>query len=183
MPGFMTGSFGAILALTGSRLKQLPFPASDHHGFDVQSAHHDGCRSLAANLLHEHSELAGQVHALTRDDWKVFWGTDRRAFLPFREGPFSLITWRDPVGLKAARGEVLRLFRQYAARLGKHVVLIGISERATRDAESEGYRSLWVGSEQIFEFPTFHTRGKRGEKIRLATNHGRRIGLKAREIF
>jgi lysylphosphatidylglycerol synthetase-like protein (DUF2156 family) len=183
MAGFKMGSFGALVTLTGSRLKHLPFLASDHHGFDVESAHHDGCRSLAANLLHEHAELAGQVHALTRDDWKVFWGTGRKAFVPFREGAFSLITWRDPVGQKAARSEVLRLFRQYAARLGKHVVLIGISEKATRDAESEGYRPLWVGSEQIFDFPTFHTRGRRGEKIRLATNHGRRIGLRAREIF
>jgi phosphatidylglycerol lysyltransferase len=177
--GLVGGSLASILNLTKSRL----WGAVGDHGFDVESAHQPPCRHAASRLLHEHSELAGQVHMLSRDAWRVFWGPGRRAFLPFHEGSFSLITWRDPVGEQEARAEVVGLFRDYAARLGKHALMLGLSEQATASARAEGYRSFWLGAEQIFDFPTFTTKGKKGEKIRLATNHARRVGLRSREIF
>jgi lysylphosphatidylglycerol synthetase-like protein (DUF2156 family) len=177
--GVVGGSLASILSLTRSRLRR----AAHDHGFDVQSAHEGASRQAAARLLHDHSDLASQVLMLTRDPWQLLWGPDRRAFLPFHEGSFSLIAWRDPVGHEDARAEVVRLFREYAERLGKHAVLIGFSERATAIARFEGYRAFWIGSDQFFDFPSFNTKGKRGEKIRLATNHARRVGLCAREIF
>jgi lysylphosphatidylglycerol synthetase-like protein (DUF2156 family) len=177
--GLEGGSLAAIVSLTRSRLLGRP----GGHGFDVESSHQEACRGAALRLLHEHSDLAGQVHMLSRDAWKVFWGPGRRAFLPFHEGTFSLITWRDPVGEPAERATVVSLFRQYAKRLGKHVLLLGISQGVARCASLEGFRSYWLGAEQIFDFPGFNTKGKRGEKIRLATNHARRVGLRAREIF
>jgi lysylphosphatidylglycerol synthetase-like protein (DUF2156 family) len=176
------GSLASILTLTRSRL----LGSTDARGFDefdVASAHQGSCRDTASRLLHEHSDLAGQVHMLSRDAWRVFWGPGRRAFLPFHEGRFSLITWRDPVGELDARAEVVGLFREYAERLGKHALLLGLSEQATISASNEGFRAFWLGAEQIFDFPRFNTKGKRGEKIRLATNHARRVGLRSREIF
>jgi phosphatidylglycerol lysyltransferase len=177
--GAGTGSLASILSLTRSRLRR----ARRGHGFDVESSHEGPCRHRASRLLHEHSDLASQVLMLTRDPWKLLWGPGRRAYLPFHEGSFSLIAWRDPVGEPEARAEVVGLFREYAERLGKHAVLIGFSEQATARARSEGYRAFWIGSDQFFDFPDFNTKGKRGEKIRLATNHARRVGLHAREIF
>ncbi len=153
------------------------------HGFDVQSAHEEPCRSLVVRLLDEHSDLAGQAHALSRDDWKVLWAPGRAAYLPFVEASFTLIGWRDPVGPIESRPSVMPLFRRYAERAGKHAVVLGLAEPAALQAQASGYRPFWIGSEQFFDAKRFTTRGRAGEKVRLASNHARRVGLRARESF
>ena len=93
-------------------------------GFDVTSSHDD--RSSAAELLDRFSTLSGQVHAISDDPWRLLWGPDRRAFLPFQERSSTLIAWRDPVGPPEDAIEVIGGFQAYAAARGKHAVLLGM---------------------------------------------------------
>ena len=131
-------------------------------------------------MLAEHSHLAGQFHALSRDGWRVLWTPDRTAFLPFHDRAFTLIAWRDPVGPEAGRREAMHLFRAYASTVGKHAIILAASS-ATR-ATSPLFAAIWIGAEQRLALATFNTRGRAGEKLRLALNHARRIGASAREL-
>ncbi len=149
---------------------------------DVVSAHEPACRAALVDLLSRHSHQAGQFHALSRDPWKIIWSPGRRAFLPFHEKTFSLIAWRDPVAGDARdASDVMHLFRAYASSVGKHAFVLGAGEELR--TRSAAFGSIWIGAEQHFDLGGFSTRGKAGEKLRLAMNHARRCGARAREIF
>src|SRR5205823_1346190 len=58
--------------------------------------------------------------------------------------------------------------------------VLGASEVAR--AQNPAFGAIWIGAEQRFDLATFHTKGKAGEKLRLAMNHVRRSGAAAREL-
>jgi lysylphosphatidylglycerol synthetase-like protein (DUF2156 family) len=170
-------ALGDLLDLTRNRL--LAPSARPPH---VEEASSPACRARMLDLLARHSDQAGQTHALSRDRWRVSWSPGGRAFVPFHERKFALVAWRDPVGPVEARAEALRAFRDLASARGKHAIVLAAGEEMRRTAEREGFGTTWVGSEQYFDLSRFHTRGKPGEKLRLAMNHARREGAVAREI-
>ena len=171
----MRQSLSDLLTLTGARLRARPA-----HGFDVADAHDPVCRARLLHVLADHSHLAGQFHALSRDAWRVLWTPDRTAFLPFHDRAFTLIAWRDPVGTEAGRGEAMHLFRAYASTMGKHAIVLAAS--SAMRAISPLFAAIWIGAEQRLDLATFDTRGRAGEKLRLALNHARRVGASAREL-
>ncbi len=150
-------------------------------GFDVTSSR-DG-RSAAAELLDRFSTLSGQVHALSDDPWRLMWGPDRRAYLPFQERSSTLIAWRDPVGPPEDALEVIRCFQAYAAALGKHAVLLGMGRTIVETLPKNSFHSVWLGTEPFYDLRTWHTRGKARTEIRQACNHARKHGGIAREVY
>ncbi|MGZ3451526.1 MAG: phosphatidylglycerol lysyltransferase domain-containing protein [Polyangiales bacterium] len=145
-------------------------------------AHDPEHRARLEALLAEHSTLSGQTHALTRDDWKVLFSREGAA-IPLHVRPFTLLAWRDPIGPAHTWHGALAELRAHASRVGKHAVVLAASDTCRAVAESLGFSSIFNGSEQMFDLARFSTRGKKGEKLRLATNHARRHGLSVREIF
>jgi phosphatidylglycerol lysyltransferase len=151
------------------------------NGFDVTSSR-DG-RAAAADLLDRFSTLSGQVHALSpQDPWRLLWGPDRRAFLPFQERPSTLIAWRDPVGPAEDATGVIRSFQTYAASRGKAAALLGIGRAVVESLPQDSFKSVWLGTEPFYDLRTWHTRGRAGEEIRQACNHARKHGGIAREV-
>ncbi len=140
-------------------------------------------RARALELLDRSSTLSGQLHCMSSDPWRLLWSPNREAFLPFLERPFTLIAWRDPVGEPQAAASLLEQARWLAQQSGKQLVILGASPAVKERAERLGYGSLQVGAEQFFDLHQFTTKGKRGEKVRLACNHARRLGAEAREFF
>jgi phosphatidylglycerol lysyltransferase len=151
--------------------------------FDVTSSKDPGAGEAALDLLDRFSWLAGQTHALSDDPWRFLWAKDRCAFLPFHERRSTLIAWRDPVGPAEEAPRLIEHFRAYAARRGKHAVLLGVSRPAVEGLHDHGFQSVWIGTEPFYDLATWHTRGKAGMKIRLACNHVRRLGATAREVY
>ena len=149
-------------------------------GFDITLSR-DG-RSAAAELLDRFSTLSGQVHALSDDPWRLMWGPDRRAFLPFQERSSTLIAWRDPVGPPEDAIEVIRCFQAYAAARGKHAVLLGMGRAIVEMLPKDRFQSVWLGTEPFYDPRTWHTRGKARTEIRQACNHARKHGGIAREV-
>ena len=149
-------------------------------GFDITSSR-DG-RFAAAELLDQFSTFSGQVHALSNDPWRLMWGPDRRAFLPFLERPSTLIAWRDPVGPLEDGIEVIRCFQAYAAARGKHTVLLGMGRAIVEMLPKESFQSVWLGTELFYDLGKWHKRGKRFKEIRQACNHARKNGGIAREV-
>src|SRR5262249_30308010 len=90
---------------------------------------------------------------------------------------------RDPVGPLATRSLALNHFRAYAAWRGKHAVLLGASRGMADASRAHGFGSVLVGTEPFFDLAHWTTRGRSGEKLRLAQNHIMRLGGRAREIF
>lgn len=163
------------LALTDVRLR-----ARTAHGFNVADAQDPACRARLLQVLAEHSHLAGQFHVLSRDGWRVLWTPDRTAFIPFHDRAFTLVAWRDPVGTEAGRREAMHLFRAYASTVGKHAIVLAAS--SAMRTSSPLFAAVWIGAEQRLDLATFNTLGRTGEKLRLALNHARRLGLSAREL-
>jgi phosphatidylglycerol lysyltransferase len=172
--------FDELLALTSARLR-APFRPSIAEGCGVRSI--DECRDAVLRALRDHSELAGQFHALSPDPWRFLWSPCGRAFLPFHERPFAVVAWRDPVGPEEARVPTLRSFHEYARARGKHALVLLATEELASASVSMGFGATWVGSEPFYDLARWTTRGKQGEKLRLAMNHARRLGATAREIF
>lgn len=151
------------------------------NGFDVTLSRED--RPAAAKLLDQFSTLSGQVHAISDDPWRLFWGRERRAFLPFQERSSTLIAWRDPVGPPEDATEVIRRFRAYAAARGKLAVLLGMGRAVTETLPRDSFHSIWLGSEPFYDLKAWTTRGKRFEEVRQACNHARKHGGIAREVY
>jgi phosphatidylglycerol lysyltransferase len=149
--------------------------------FDVAAAKADGSTEAALALLERFSTLSGQMHALSDDPWQFLWAKGRCAFLPFHEMPSSLIAWRDPVGPAEAAPGLIEHFQAYAARRGKHAMLVGVSRSAVEAVAGRGFQPVWVGAEPFYDLASWNTRGKAGIKVRLACNHARRLGAAARE--
>jgi lysylphosphatidylglycerol synthetase-like protein (DUF2156 family) len=149
-------------------------------GFDLTSGSGDGQFPTAA-LLDRFSALSGQVHVLSDDPWRFLWAPGRCAFLPFHERPSALIAWRDPVGPAETSTHLVELFRAYAARRGKHAVLLGVSRSVVQALPRNEFQSVWLGSEPFYDLATWHTHGKAGMEVRQACNHARRLGAAARE--
>jgi phosphatidylglycerol lysyltransferase len=74
----------------------------------------------------------------------------------------------------------MHLFRAYASTVGKHAIVLAASS-AMRTI-SPLFAAIWIGAEQRLDLATFDTRGRAGEKLRLALNHARRVGASAREL-
>lgn len=149
-------------------------------GFDITSSR-DG-RSDAAELLDRFSTLSGQVHALSDDPWRLLWGPDRRAFLPFQERSSTLIAWRDPVGPLEDAIEVIRCFRACAAARGKPAVLLGMGRPIVEMLPRDSFHSVWLGTEPFYDLRTWHTRGNAFKEVRQACNHARKHGGISREV-
>lgn len=150
--------------------------------FDVVSMRELSRRREILSALDEHASLGGHFHVASRDPWKCLRSPEGDSWTAFQERSSALVAWRDPIGPIEGRGRALDHFRRYAARVGKAAVVLGASadlELASRDL---GFASTWIGSEPFFDLSSFHTEGKRGEKLRLAMNHMRRVGGEAREI-
>lgn len=153
-------------------------------GADVVVLHDDACaRDSLFELLDAHSDMSGQFHAMSRDPWRCLFTHGRRAAMPFHSRPFALVAWRGPLGADDAHADSIAMFRRLAAKLGKHAVILGASDRTRERAAERGYGATWIGGEQFFDLARFTTRGHAGEKLRLAVNHARRVGLVASEIF
>jgi phosphatidylglycerol lysyltransferase len=150
------------------------------NGFDITSSR--DCRCDAAELLDRFSTLSGQVHALSDDPWRLLWGRDRRAFLPFQERSSTLIAWRDPVGPPEDAVEVIRCFQAYAAARGKSAVLLGMGRATVGMLPKDSFQSVWLGTEPFFDLRTWHTRGNAFKEVRQACNHARKHGGIAREV-
>lgn len=172
----MTSAISEVLALASARVGH---PRGIHHEFDVSGAD----EPAIGRLLDEWSTLAGQAQVQSPDPWRFLWTPNRRAYVPFHVGRFSLIAWRDPVGPPEERAAAIRLFRAYAARTGRHALVLAASAPLAEAASRVGFQSLWVGSEQRFDLERFTMRGRAAEKLRLAINHARRTGARAREAF
>ena len=171
----MTSPLAQVVALASARVTRTARSGE----FDVSF-----CAGPAVTgLLDRWATLAGQSQVLSPDPWRFLWTPSRRAYVPFHVGRFSLIAWRDPVGAPEDRADALRLFRAYAARLGRHALVLAASAPLAQTAVDEGFRSLWVGSEQRFDLDAFTMRGRAAAKLRLAINHARRAGAHAREAF
>jgi lysylphosphatidylglycerol synthetase-like protein (DUF2156 family) len=170
-----------LASLAVARLGWVRRRGADSASFDVTSARDPGPREAASALLDQFSWLAGQTHALSDDPWQFLWARDRRAFLPFQELVFTLIAWRGPVGHAEAGADLIERFRSYAARRGKHAVVLGVSRSDVEGLSARRFQSMWIGTEPFYDLATWHTRGKAGMKVRLACNHVRRLGAVARE--
>jgi len=176
----LTRRLAELGGLSFRRVSQLLMRAGAT-GFDITSSL-DG-RSAVAEMLDRYSTLSGQVHVLSEDDpWRILWGPDRRAFLPFQERLSTLIAWRDPVGRPEDANEVIRGFRAYAAAVGKHAVLLGISRAIVEKLPKSSFHSVWLGTELFYEPKTWHIRGDAGKETRQACNHARKHGGTAREV-
>jgi dienelactone hydrolase len=171
-----------LCGLTLARLRHHPFKPHDSGSFDVADATSPAARARLCELLGQHGSLAGQTHALTRDPWRILFTKGRTSAIPFLSAPFTLVVWRDPIGPRSDAFVALETLRAYAARVGKHVVALAVGGEARKLAERAGYSSIWLGGEQFFELAHLSTRGRRGEKLRLAVNHARRSGLATREV-
>jgi phosphatidylglycerol lysyltransferase len=178
-PALAQSPLAELVALTIARLR---FGARSLHD-DVEALSSGPARASAEALLTDCSELAGQRHALSRDPWRALFTPERRAFVPFFERAFTLVAWRDPVGPLIERARALSLYQRHAAELGKHALVVGASGRLAAAAEAMGFGHVWIGTEPFFELATWDTRGKRGEKVRLACNHARHVGAEACELF
>ena len=173
----MFQAISELFVLTRTRLA----PPREARAFDVVNASEPRGRERVAELLHAYADLGGQLHVLSPDRWRILFTPTRDAFIPFQERSFALVGWRDPVAVDAAaRDQALDLFRAYASVLGKHAIVVAASERLR--ARSPAFGAIWVGGEQRFDLASFATRGKKGEKLRLAMNHARRCGAAAREV-
>ncbi len=131
--------------------------------------------------MEEFSTLSGQTHALSEDPWKYLWAASRRAMLPFHELNSSLIAWRDPIGPEDTVLGLVEDFRSLASRLGKHAVLLAVSDATASRVGDCGFKSVWIGAEPFYALSSWNTRGKAGIKVRLACNHVKRLGAAARE--
>jgi phosphatidylglycerol lysyltransferase len=187
-PGFARGptrswttTLAEVLRLQGSRIATA-FGAPGHGRGDVVRASEPVARQRLQALLDEHSDLAGQSHALSHDPWTLFFGADRATCVPFHERRFSLVAWRDPIGPMALRAQTLDRMRRHAAAVGKHLLIIGASDELAVAARAQGFSTVWIGTEPFFDLARFSTRGKAGEKLRLAQNHVRRLGAYAAEL-
>jgi len=149
--------------------------------FDVTSAKAPGSSETALALLDQFSTLAGQMHVLSDDPWQFLWAKDRCAFLPFHELASTLIAWRDPVGPAEEAASLVERFRAFAAKRGKHAVLLGMSRSMLEGLRDHRFQPVWLGTEPFYDLATWHTRGKAGMKVRLACNHVRRLSAAARE--
>jgi phosphatidylglycerol lysyltransferase len=150
---------------------------------DVTSAEEPADRDRVAALLDHHSSLSGQTYVLSAHPWKLLWAGRRAAFLPFHECRATLVAWRDPVGPAEHARPLLKRFHDLARSRGKHAILLGASTAASDVLTGLGFRSIWIGREPFFDLLAWHTRGKAGEKVRLACNHVWRLGATAREAF
>jgi phosphatidylglycerol lysyltransferase len=168
----------SIVDLTRSRLQH----ASTIGRFDVADAHERVARARLMELLDEHATLAGQSHALSRDDWRLLFACGRDVVIPFQERRFAIVAWRDPIG-GVDRTEALRNLAAYGKASGKHVIALAMSDDMRVVGERLGFASVWLGCEQVFDLDSFSTCGKPAEKLRLAVNHARREGLVVREVF
>lgn len=171
-----------LIKQTYTRLRHLPFATRSASHFDVADAHEPTARARLGELLSEHASLAGQTHALSRDRWRVLFTSGRRAAIPFHLSAFTIIAWRDPVGPAGTSDETFAALRAYGAHTGKQVIVLAASDGARASAASLGFASVWLGGEQRFDLRRFSTRGRAGEKLRLAVNHARRKSLTVREI-
>ncbi len=138
---------------------------------------------MLLDALDRHATSGGHFHVASRDPWRFIQSPDQRAWVAFQERSFAVVAWRDPIGPPDARSEALASFRRYAERVGKHAVVLGASDALEADARSLGFGSVWIGGEPFFDLRSWSTAGKRGEKLRLAVNHMKRVGGSAREIF
>jgi phosphatidylglycerol lysyltransferase len=175
----LTRRLAELGRLSLRRLSRM-LPGAGPTGFDITSSR--DCRLAAAELLDRCSTLSGQVHALSDDPWRLLWGPDRRAFLPFQERSSTLIAWRDPVGPPEDAIEVIRRFQAYAAVRGKPAVLLGMGRAIVEMLPKDSFQSVWLGTEPFYDLRTWHTRGTAGKETRQACNHARKHGGIAREV-
>lgn len=167
-------------ALSLRRLSQT-FGRRYANNFDISLSRES--RPAASQLLNRYSTLSGQVHALSDDPWHLLWGPGRRAFLPLQERSSTLIAWRDPVGPPEDAAEVIRGFKAYAAARGKHAVLLGVGRSVVESLPKNSFRSVWLGTEPFYDLRRWHISGGTGREIRQASNHARKHGGSAREVF
>ncbi len=124
----------------------------------------------------------GAERAASTPAWSFLSSPDRRAVVPFQEGAFSLLGWRDPVGPRDARDAAVSHFRRYAQGRGKQVVIVGASAELTRAAEQVGFASARVGTEHFVDLARGPLDGASGEAHRRVIDTSRRAGAAAREL-
>ncbi len=179
----MLASIADLVSLGSSRLLSLPLGATRWPSEGPITLDQPSSRARVVSLLYEHGALGGQFHVLSRDPWRFVASADGRALMPYQERAFALVGWRDPIGPENARGGALGGFRRRAERLGKHAGILGASDALTDHAKANGYGATWIGAEPFYDLASWNLRGKRGEKLRLAINHAKRVGAVARELF
>jgi phosphatidylglycerol lysyltransferase len=176
----LTRRLAELGRLSYRRLSHLVL-RDDLTGFDITSSREH--RAVVAELLDRFSTLSGQVHALSDDPWRLLWGPDRRAYLPFLERFSTLIAWRDPVGPPEDAVEVIRSFQAYAAQRGKLAVLLGMGRDVVEMLPRDSFQSVWLGSEPFYDLKAWHIRGKRFNEVRQACNHALKQGGMPREVY
>jgi phosphatidylglycerol lysyltransferase len=151
--------------------------------FDITDATTPAIRQQLTALLDEHAHLAGQALVLGKDPWQVLWSPDRTAFIPFLEGRFSLLSWRDPVGPKAEHAALNRHFIEYARMCHKQAVMLCVTDDALPTQADNDHEVIWVGSEMFYDLARYSMRGKANFNLRHAINNARNHGTTVREIF
>ena len=171
-----------FLLLMYRRISQLFIPAVKQKGFAVTDVRSEAVRQRMSEILTQHAHHAGQYLALSNDGWRILWSDARDCFIAFQERPFSVTSWRDPIGPPRERIKMLHRFHQYAQARGKQAIHMWISEESVQALEYKQYKSLWIGTEPYFDLALYSSRGKAGESLRHALNFTKKIDATAREI-
>ena len=131
--------------------------------------------------LAAHGAEAGHYNVLGPDPWFVIWNRDRSAFIAFLQARRCVLTWRSPVAPPEEQGPLLGALLDYARATHRQLVCVPVSEIVAATGRELGMSVTWMGTECFVDLPSWSLEGGRREKLRLALNHGRRIGLSWRE--
>ncbi len=173
---------GAVF-LTYSRVVHAHRVPATHRVFDVSDISDARTRHRVGALLAEYATQAGQALAHSEQTMRIFWSEDRTCFLPFFDRPFTVISWRDPVGPVHEHARLIQRFYQYAHSRHKQAALVCVSQDTVQVMAQRNSMQVWVGNEFFYNLKRYTTQGKSSKDLRYALNFARRLGATAREIF
>lgn len=114
--------------------------------------------------------------ALTRDK-KLFWSTDRLAFLMFADTPHYWIVMGDPVGKAESFPELLWRFREETDRHGARAVLYEVGDNHLPLYIDLGMTILKIGEYARVRLENFGLEGGRRENMRKNHNRFKKNGF------
>ncbi len=133
------------------------------------------------NALAKHGSEAGHYNVLGPDPWRVIWNHDRSGFISFLEARHCVLTWRSPVASRSDYEHLLASLLNHARATRRQLFCVPVNEDVTAVARDLGMSATWMGTECFVDLASWNLEGGRREKLRLAQNHGRRLGLTWRE--
>ena len=130
----------------------------------------------AASVLNRYGGT-GHSHLSFLGDKRLFWSTNRDAFIQYSLIRDRMVALGDPCGNENVSDILVVAFREYADRHNVTPCFYEVDESALHRYHDAGFSLFKLGESALVDVNAFTLNGKRGESVRHAVNRAKRAGV------